>query len=121
MAALTSSSSALRPRTNPAAQLAVVLGAAAVLVIPAAIAASWYVPRLALIDAVYGSVSAAVVLGLLAVGAARRARRRLALSLGRAGGEGAARAGRTLALVGLYLGATGIVAIAFFAVLRFYS
>jgi hypothetical protein len=66
MAALTSSSSALRARTNPAAQLAAVLGALAVLAIPAAVAASRYVPRLALLDAVYGSVPAALVLGLLA-------------------------------------------------------
>jgi hypothetical protein len=65
--------------------------------------------------------SHALLLALLAGLAARRARRRLQLSLGRAGGERAARSGTILALLGLYLGLTGVLALVFFAVLRAYS
>ena len=121
MAALTSSSSALRTRSNPAAPLSVVLGLAAVLVVPLAVAASRYVPSVRLLDAVEGSVPAALLLGVLTIVAGRRARRALALTLGRCGGTGAARTGRALGLLGLYVGCTGAIALGFYAVLRLYS
>lgn len=97
------------------------LGLVSVLVVPAAVAASRYVPSVSLLDAVYASVPAAVVLALAGILVARRARRRLALALGRCGGEGTARLGRVLALLGLYVGCTGAIAIAFYGVLRHYS
>ena len=98
--------------------LAGLLGVAA---IPGAVAASRYLPDVRLLEALYGAVPAAFLLGLVAVAAGRRARRRQLLSLGPVAGERAARAGRLLALLGLYLGCTGALALAFYAVLRAYS
>lgn len=120
MAALTSSSSAVR-RTNLPAWLSVVLGLLAAAAIPAGIGASRYVPRLHLLDSVVGSVPAALVLGLLAILAARRARLALTLTLGRCGGARAARTGRALAFIGLYLACTGGIALGFYALLDAYS
>ena len=120
MAALTSSSRALR-RTNVAARLSVALGLLGVAAIPAGVVASRYVPRVHLLDGVIGSVPAALALGLLAILAARRARLALLLSLGRCGGEGAARAGRALAIVGIYLACTGGIALGFYWLLNAYQ
>jgi hypothetical protein len=98
-----------------------VLGVVGVLAIPAAVAASRYLPAVRLLEALYWGVPAALLLGLSGGSAARRARRRLVLSLGRSGGERAARAGAILALLGLYVGCTGALALAFYGVLRAYS
>jgi hypothetical protein len=117
LAVRTSSSS----RPNPAARLSVVFGALAVAAIPAGIAASEYVPSVRLLEGLYAAVPAAILLGLVAVGAAHRGRDTIERTLGRAGGGRAARAGRALALVGLYLGTMGAIALGSYAVLRFYS
>jgi hypothetical protein len=108
-------------RQNPAAPLSVVLGGLAVAAIPAVVAASRWVPSLPLLRALYVGVPAALLLGLLARGAARRARRALELTLGRCGGGGAARAGRVLAFLGLYVGAMGAIALGSYTFLRLYS
>jgi hypothetical protein len=108
LAALTRSSS----RGNPAAKASVVLGALAVAAIPVAVVASRYVPSVRLLQGLYVAVPSALVLGFLAVRAARRAHRTIGLTLGRAGGERASRTGRALALLGLYLGAMGALALA---------
>ena len=97
------------------------LGALAAAAVPLGIAASRYAPSVRLLDGLYGGVPAAFLLGLLAIGAARRARRSLLLSLGRSGGEGALRWGRRLAFLGLYVGAMGALALGSYAVLRLYS
>jgi hypothetical protein len=117
LAVRTSSSS----RSNPSAQLAVAFGLLAVAAIPGAVGASRYLPAVPLLRALYAGVPAALLLAVLAVGAARRARRALTLSLGRAGGERAARIGRRLAFVGLYVGAMGLIALGSYTVLRLYS
>jgi hypothetical protein len=117
LAVRTSSSS----RSNPSAHLSVGFGVLAAIAVPAAVGAARYLPSVSLLRGLYGGVAVALLLGLLAVGASRRARRALALSLGRAGGEGAARLGRRLAFVGLYLGAMGAIAIGSYTVLRLYS
>jgi hypothetical protein len=113
----TSSSS----RENPAASLSVVLGGLAVAAIPAAVAASRWVPAVPLLRGLYVGVPVALLLGLLARVAARRARRTVELSLGRAGGERTTRWGRGLAYAGLYAGLMGAVALASYTVLRLYS
>ena len=97
------------------------LGALALLAVPAGVAASRYVPSVPLLRGLYGGVPAAFLLGALAIAAARRARRTLTLSLGRARGERAARWGRLLAFAGLYVGAMGALAVASYTVLRLYS
>jgi hypothetical protein len=99
----------------------VVLGALALAAVPAGVAASRYVPSVPLLRGLYGGVPAALLLGLLAIAAARRARSRLGLSLGRAPGAKAARWGRRLAFAGLYVGTMGALALASYTVLRLYS
>jgi hypothetical protein len=99
----------------------VVLGALALVAVPAGIAASRYVPSVPLLRGLYGGVPAALLLGLLAIAAARRARAGLGLSLGRAPGAQAAVWGRRLAFAGLYVGAMGALALASYTVLRLYS
>ncbi len=89
--------------------------------IPAAVAASRLLPSVPLLRGLYAGVPAALLLGLLARGAARKAARALELSLGRGGGRRAARAGRGLAYAGLYVGAMGAIALASYTILRFYS
>ena len=116
MAVRTSSSS----RSNPSARVSVALGALAVAALPAAVAASRYVPSVKLLEGLYAAVPAALLLGLLAVWAARRGRRASVLSLGRRGAK-AARWGRGLAYLGLYVGAAGAIALGSFALLRLYS
>jgi hypothetical protein len=93
----------------------------AVVAIPGAVGASWYIPSVPLLRALYAGVPVALLLGLLAVGSARRARRALTLSLGRSGGERGARLGRALAFAGLYVGAMGVIALGSYTVLRLYS
>jgi hypothetical protein len=108
-------------RQNPAAQLSVVLGGLAVAAIPGVVAASRWVPSVPLLRGLYAGVPAALLCGLLARGAARRARRALELSLGRCGGGRAARTGRVLAFLGVYVGAMGVIALASYTFLRLYS
>ena len=93
----------------------------AVLAIPAGVAASRYVPSIRLLQGLYATVPAALLLGLSARAASRRARRAIELTLGRSGGSRAALTGRVLALVGLYVGAMGAIALGSYAVLRLYS
>jgi hypothetical protein len=117
MAVRTSSSS----RSSFSGRASVALGALAVAAVPAAVAASRYLPQVKLLQGLYAAVPAALLLGLLAVWAARRARRASVLSLGRRGGARAARWGRALAYVGLYVGLAGAVALGSYTVLRLYS
>jgi hypothetical protein len=62
------------------------------------------------------AVPVAFVLGVSAVLVARKARRRLERTLGRAGGAGAARAGRLLGWLGIYLALIGTISLAVYAV-----
>jgi len=88
--------------------------------IPLGVAASWLGHGLRLLDGVFAGVPAAFVLGIAAVLAARKARARFARTLARPG-EDAARVGRLLGLVGAYLGVTGGLALAVYAILRLAS
>ncbi len=121
MAALTSSSNGIRARGNPAATVSLLAGLLGTAALPAAVGVARLLPSVRLLEALYAGVGAALLLGLVALAASRRARRRQVLSLGRAGGGRVARIGRWLALLGLYLGCTGGLALGFYAVLRLYS
>jgi hypothetical protein len=59
----------------------------------------------------------AAALGFYAVALARRGRETAQRTLGRSGGEGAARAGRWLGLIAVWLAATTGLALAFYALL----
>jgi hypothetical protein len=60
------------------------------------------------------------VLGLAAIVLTRRARRNVDRTLGRAGGLGAARAGRILGVLALCIGCAAGVALAVYALLRYF-
>jgi hypothetical protein len=94
-----------------------VLGALAVLAIPAGAAAAQFLKQVRLVEAVAVAVPAALVLGLAAVSASRRARYRVERSVRRAG-ERTMRVGRLLAWAGVYFGLTGAIALAFYGALR---
>jgi hypothetical protein len=93
---------------------AVVLGALAVLAIPAALAVQRWAGGITLLRSLYIGVPAAFVLALAAISASRRARYARARSVRPSGG----RWGTFLAWAGLYAAAVGGIALAVYAVLR---
>jgi hypothetical protein len=102
--------------SNPAAPGSLAAGLLAVAVLPTAVAIAQVSSRVKLLQAA-GGIPVAFVLGVAALWLARRARRRSDRTLGRAGGEGSARAGRILGVLGLCLAASGVIAVAFYALL----
>jgi hypothetical protein len=68
-----------------------------------------------------GSAAVALLLGLSAIILARRARERVQITLGRAGGEGAARVGRALGILGVLIGATAALALGFYGLLALFA
>ena len=86
------------------------LGLLAVAVLPVAIAVSERTARYSLLEAGF-AVPAAALLALTAVLLGRRGRRRQSLALNPVRGVRAARAGRLLGWLGLYLAATGALAV----------
>src|SRR5436190_20949549 len=103
--------------SRPAAAAGAVLGALAVLAIPAAGVAAAFTTRVTLLHAVYVAVPAAAVLALAGFAAYRRARAKLERSVRRAG-AGIVRTARFLAFAGLYLAITGALALAFYGLLH---
>src|SRR4029450_2115797 len=105
MGAPTSSSTGTKPR-NRAALLSLVLGLLATAAIPVAILVTEQRDDLRLLHAGV-AVPAAVVLGVVGVRLARRARRRLERTIGRAGGAVTARLGRLFSWLGVCLAPLG--------------
>jgi hypothetical protein len=97
------------------ALVSLLVGVLATAAIPVGILITNYRNDLRLIHAGY-SVPVAAVLGLIAIRLARRARRRLERTVGRAGGAVPARLGRILGWLGLYLALIGAIALAFYYV-----
>lgn len=96
---------------------AVLFGALAVLAIPAAVFGARLVNGVTLLRALYVSVPAACLFGLIAVISARRARLAAARSV-RPDAVGPGRFARWLAWTGLYVGITGALALAVYGALR---
>lgn len=65
------------------------------------------------------AIPLAAALGLLSLALAARTERRTALSLGRVRGEGIARAGRVLGILGIGLAASGVVAVGVYGLLEY--
>jgi hypothetical protein len=87
----------------------------AAVVIPAAIVYSRFSERFELLHAAW-AIPVATVLGLVALGLARRARRQLRFTLVR-GRHAAARVGRALAILALCLAVTATISIGFYRLL----
>ena len=85
-------------------------GLLAAAAVPAALAISDRTGRFSLLESGFAAAPAAL-LGLLAVVLGRRGRRRQRAALGRVSGARAARVGRVLGWVGLYVAATAGVAL----------
>lgn len=115
MADRTSSSSNGSRPGNPAAPLAVLFGVLAVAAIPVAILITNYRNDLRLLHSGW-AVPFAAIFGIVAIRLARRARRRLERTIGRARGELPARVGRVLGWLGLYFALIGAIALAFYYV-----
>jgi hypothetical protein len=101
--------------SRPLARLALALGLAAVVALPATIAFAQVSPRLTLLQAGF-AIPVAAVLGLVALLVARAARRRTEWSIA-AGGGRTARVGRLLGLLALCLAASGSIAVGFYELL----
>ncbi len=99
----------------------VVLGAMALAAVPAATVLSERgVLAVDLVRATIAAVCASMVLGLIGVSTARRARFRIERSLRRRG-ERTLRLGRFLVFAGLYVGLVGAIALGFYAVVLAFS
>ena len=97
------------------AVVSLLVGLLATAAIPVGILITNYRNDLRLIHAGY-AVPVAAVLGFVAIRLARRARRRLGRTVGRAGGAVPARLGRILGWLGLYFALIGAIALAFYYV-----
>jgi hypothetical protein len=100
--------------SSVSARVAVLLGALAVLAIPAAVAASRWVKGIVLLHALYVAVPVAGGLALVALVAARRAR----LARARSVWGGGSRWPSLLAWAGVYAAVTGGLALAVYGALR---
>src|SRR5207302_9807162 len=104
---------------NPRAKAALVVGALAVLSAPGLAALPRYT-TVRLLDVVYG-FPVPILLGLVAVAQARRARELLERTLWGAGGERQAAWGRGLGMFAVCLGITGGLAVGFYWILVAFS
>ena len=95
-------------------------GILSILAVPAGVLAARELRSVTLINS-SGSVAVAALLGWAAIVLARRARERVQITLGRAGGDGAARAGRALGIVGLLVAGTSALALGFWGLLSLFA
>lgn len=88
-------------------------------VVPAAVGLAELLARVRLLDAA-AAIPVALACGIAALVLARGARRRVERTLGRIGGGRAARAGRTLGVIGICLAVAAAIAVAtYYALVRF--
>ena len=116
MAVLTRSNNDGGSARAGSAWLAVLVGLVSLAVLPAAIVATRWSDAYELIDSA-AAIPAAVILGIVAILLARRARARGQRTLAGARPSRTARFGRFLGLAGLLLGITGAMAIGVFLIL----
>jgi len=96
---------------NGAAWASVVAGVASIATMPVAVYVTRFSDAYELLDAAF-AIPLGAGLGVAAIVLARSPRRRSALSLGRVGGEGVARAGRVLGIVGVCIALAALVSLA---------
>jgi hypothetical protein len=119
-ASSSTSANGLPRARNPRAFASLALGIVAVAVVPVAIAASRYFAEVTLVR---GCASAALagLLGISAIVLAQRGRETVQRTLGRSGGEHAARAGRVFGMVAVWMAATTGLALAFYGLLTLFA
>lgn len=110
----------LPPARNRRAAISVVLGALAVAAVPVTIVASRTFEEITLVQAC-ASAAVAAILGILALTQARRGRETAQLTLGRSGGRTAARIGRWLGLIAIWIALTTGLAVGFYALLSLFA
>jgi hypothetical protein len=115
----TSSSSSLG-RANPRAWWSLACGILSLAAIPAGIVLARELVQVTLVDS-SGSVLVGALLGWAAIVLARRARERIQITLGRAGGGGVAAAGRFLGILGLLVAGTAALALGFWGLLSMFA
>ena len=93
------------------------LGLLSLATLPAAVIVARESDDLTLVEAGVVTVPAAALLALLALWLARRGRRRADRTLDRVGGRGAARFGKLLGGLGLYVAVTAALALGVYALL----
>ena len=124
MVARTRDSSFAPPRErrggNPHAVASVLVGLAAVLVIPVAVVIQYYSVQVTLVQSTI-SAGPALLLGLCAIALARRGRFAFARTIGRSGGERAAKVGRLLGWLGLTMGVVAALSVAFYGLLTIFA
>jgi len=103
---------------NGAAWASLVVGLAAVATMPLAIYLTRLLAAYELGDAAF-AIPVAAALGVVAIVLSRSARRRSALSLGRVGGGGVARAGRVLGIAGVCIALAALVSVAVYGLLEY--
>lgn len=101
---------------NGRAYASLAVGFLAVAAVPMAVAGSRFFEEVTLLRSSASAIVAAV-LGYVAIVLARRGRETVQRTLGRSGGGGAARAGRVLGLVALWIAATAGLSVLFYALL----
>jgi hypothetical protein len=101
---------------NASAPLSVLVGLLSLATLPVAVVAARESDELTLVQAGL-AVPIAALLALLSLWLARRARRRADRTLDRVGGRAAARVGKLLGGLGLYLAATAALALGVYALL----
>jgi hypothetical protein len=102
--------------SNHRASLAVLLGLAAVVAVPAAVVASRRTSGITLLDAAW-AIPVAVLCGLAALLFVRGARGRIRLTLERSGGTGRIRLGRILGAAGICVALSASIAVGFYELL----
>lgn len=100
-----------KPARNASARLSVLVGLLAAAAVPGTIAAAELTDEVELIDAAW-AVPAAFLLGVVALGLARRGRRRTERTIGRVGGVRTAGVGRFLGALGIAAALAGAIALA---------
>lgn len=105
---------------NPRAFASLLIGLAAVAVVPLAIVASRFFEEVTLVRAC-ASAALAGLFGISAIVLARRGRETAQRTLGRSGGERAARAGRLFGMLAVWIAATTALALAFYGLLTLFA
>ena len=120
MADRTKSSNGRGGERNGRAAASLLVGLLAAAALPVAVALAEAAELFELLDA-SGAIPVAGGLGIAALVLARGARLRAERTLGRVGGEGAARAGRLLGVLAICLAIAGAIAVGFYFVLQHYE